>query len=677
MNQEEALLLKMFNALVVCKGSREFANVLIRELRRYLKFDVAGLYMYSACSETLSCISPEHLEVGTPGYEISQLSASGSMKHAAATRQQAVFSENIVTSKWTEGRIVGKWHKASSAIVAPLVLPSLEGKRETNRTIGVMFVGRHQQGGLSEADRLFMEKLGLQIAPSFQAVLALEERDALMAIDERAVVGTVTLETLLSSIKDVIQKVIPNDGSALIQMEGRAEDFSLKSISVDQFLPDLAQFSRLPFSKALETAQPLFLTGHNHCEYPEIPYLASIGMLSSLVTPLYNRDKAFGFFLIGSRRRNAFSDRDMTLCEYLGHHLSQAISNILAFAEIQNLKNQIERENRYLREAVKDADHRKKMVGESPAFLKMMGTITQIAPTDSTVLIMGETGTGKELVSQTLYEASPRRDKAFIRVNCATLPENLIESELFGHEKGAFTHATARRIGRFELANDGTLFLDEVGELPLTLQSKLLRAIESQEFERLGGMETIKVDVRILAATNVNLEAAVKSGAFRADLFYRLKVLPLTIPPLRERQEDIPQLIHYFLERHAARHRKAIQQVNPRTMDALCSYHWPGNIRELNHLIERAVILTQGPELVVEEIEANPPLVRPAPSSSSSPPEHLDEVERAHILNVLNQCNWVVSGPVGAAKRLGVHRATLQYRMKKLGIEKLDPKGVV
>ncbi len=672
-SQDQDSVHQSINALISCKGSREYAAVLARELGRYVKFDVTGLYLYSPGSETLTCISAEHLDAGSPGYEISQLPAEGSIKQAAARAQRALLCEDIIASDWTEGRTLRKWQKAESCIIAPLVLRSGAGEGASERTIGVLFVGVHRHGALSEQDRRVLENLGAQVAPSLQAVLAIEERDALMAIDQRAVVGSVTMTTLLPRMNDIIQRVIPNDGSALIQVEGGPKNAQMEFVSVDGLSLDLEQFSPLRFSTAMETAEPLLLTGHNHSEYPEIPYLESIGMYSSLVTPLYVKEKHFGFLLIGSRRRNAFSQRDIRLCNYLGHHLSQAISNLSAFAEIQTLKDQIERENRYLREQVRGLDHHKELIGKSTAFLKTMGTIQQIAPTDSTVLIMGETGTGKELVAQTLYEGSPRRDKAFIRVNCATLPEHLIESELFGHEKGAFTHATSRKIGRFELANEGTLFLDEVGELPIGLQAKLLRAIDAQEFDRVGGVQTIQVDVRILAATNVDLERAVTEKQFRADLYYRLKVLPIHIPPLRERQEDIPLIADYFMKRHITRHRKSIKRINDHTIKVLCAYHWPGNIRELNHMIERAVILTQGEELVIEELEEKQ--IDRSDQSASNTRDQLETVERAHILDILNQCNWVVSGPSGAAKRLGMHRATLQYRMKKLAIEKSDQKA--
>jgi formate hydrogenlyase transcriptional activator len=283
------------------------------------------------------------------------------------------------------------------------------------------------------------------------------------------------------------------------------------------------------------------------------------------------------------------------------------------------------------------------------------------------VLITGETGTGKELVAQAIHQLSPRKDKPLIKVNCAALSPTLIESELFGHEKGAFTSASSRKIGRFELADHGTIFLDEVGEIPLDLQVKLLRVLEAQELERVGGSQTIKLNVRVLAATNMDLEQAVKAGTFRADLYYRLEVFPIRIPPLRERRADIPMLARHFAKKYGARHHKSVTRISAASLQALTVYAWPGNVRELEHLIERAVILAQGSVLTIEELEHDG-----APSSdrSAKGPRTLAEAERTHIVDTLHQTNWIVAGANGAAARLGMKRSTLQHRMKKLGIRK-------
>jgi len=319
--------------------------------------------------------------------------------------------------------------------------------------------------------------------------------------------------------------------------------------------------------------------------------------------------------------------------------------------------------------ADQDAKQRRfeQIIGRSPALESVLEQVEQVAPTDSTVLIQGETGTGKELIARAVHDASSRFGRPFIKLNCAAIPFDLLESELFGHERGAFTGAIAQKIGRFELADKGTLFLDEVGDIPPGLQPKLLRVLQEQEFERLGSTRTHQVDVRLVAATNRNLEHMVKRNEFRSDLYYRLNVFPISLPPLRERRADIPALVTHFVELYGRRMGKHIEHVSPDTMSALISYLWPGNIRELQNFIERSVIVTSGNVL-------HPPLMslKTAAAAESIGAITLEDAERGHILKILEQTRWVVSGPNGAASRLGIKRSTLYFRMQKLGISRTN-----
>jgi formate hydrogenlyase transcriptional activator len=305
------------------------------------------------------------------------------------------------------------------------------------------------------------------------------------------------------------------------------------------------------------------------------------------------------------------------------------------------------------------------LIGKSSVLEAVLGHVQRVAPTDSTVLIQGETGTGKELIARAVHDSSPRFARPFIKLNCAAIPFDLLESELFGHEKGAFTGAIAQKVGRFELADKGTLFLDEVGDIPLALQPKLLRVLQEQEFERLGGTRTHQVDVRLVAATNRNLVEMVKRNEFRSDLYYRLNVFPIPLPPLRERREDIPALVEHFVEIYARRMDKQIEHISPETMSALTSYQWPGNIRELQNFVERSVIVTSGSVL-------EPPLasLESAAEVESVGAVTLEDAERDHICKILEQTRWVVAGPNGAAARLGIKRSTLYFRMQKLGISR-------
>ena len=344
-------------------------------------------------------------------------------------------------------------------------------------------------------------------------------------------------------------------------------------------------------------------------------------------------------------------------------HAEEALRK--ALNEIEQLKNRLQAENIYLQEEIKIQHNFEEIIGAGAALKKSLRKVEQVASTDSTVLILGETGTGKELLARAVHNLSDRRDRPLVKVNCAALPANLIESELFGHEKGAFTGAVARKIGRFELADGGTIFLDEIGDLSLELQSKLLRVLQEGEFERVGNPQTTKVDVRIISATNRDLEKAIEDGSFREDLYYRLNVFPIQSPPLRERKEDIPILARHFIKKFAIRTGKKIETVPQKVMDALQGYHWPGNVRELEKIIERAVIISTGKQLKLEDW-----LKKTVVSSKASHVSTLEELEREHILEVLELARWRVSGESGAAKVLGLKPTTLEARMKKLSIQR-------
>ncbi len=329
-------------------------------------------------------------------------------------------------------------------------------------------------------------------------------------------------------------------------------------------------------------------------------------------------------------------------------------------------KDKLAKEKLYLEEEIQTGYNFEEIVGDSQALKRVLSQVQTVASTDSTVLILGETGSGKELVARALHNLSDRRERTFVKLNCAAIPTGLLESELFGHEKGAFTGAIATKIGRFELADRGTLFLDEVGEIPLELQVKLLRVLQEQEFERLGSTRTIRVNVRVISATNRDLAQLVEDREFRSDLYYRINVFPVTVPPLRERAEDIPALVRHFAQKFARRMKKRIETIPAEAMKALQNYSWPGNVRELENFIERGVILTQGPDLSVPIAE----LKRTQNHTTQSAPTTLEQAEREHILKVLSDAGWVIGGSSGAAAKLGMKRTTLQSKMQKLGISR-------
>jgi formate hydrogenlyase transcriptional activator len=378
-----------------------------------------------------------------------------------------------------------------------------------------------------------------------------------------------------------------------------------------------------------------------------------------------------------------YGEPEAELLQEVANQLALAIENMREYEEIGRLKAQLERENIYLREEILGEHNFEEIVGGSATITSVLHTVDRVAPTDTTVLILGETGTGKELVARAIHSRSSRDKQPLVKVNCGAIAAGLIESELFGHVKGAFTGALERRTGRFELADRGTLFLDEVGELPLDMQVKLLRVLQEQEFEPVGSSRTVKVDVRVIAATNRNLEQEVAAGRFRADLYYRLNVLPIRVPPLRERQSDISQLVMFFIQRHAKRIGRIVEGVSRESMDRLTRYGWPGNVRELENVIERALVLSGGgvldvgrdflPSVAPPEapVAATGPVV-PMPTGAAIPAGTgtLEDIERAHIAATLDRTGWVIEGPRGAARILDMHPNTLRSRMKKLGIER-------
>ena len=383
---------------------------------------------------------------------------------------------------------------------------------------------------------------------------------------------------------------------------------------------------------------------------------------------LATENRQLGALSIGSRKTDAFGQQDLDLLSEIGIQISLALDNAIAYGRLNASAARLEEERLYLESEINSEYNFEDIVGKSAAIRKVLDQVAIVAPTSSTVLLHGETGTGKELVARAIHNLSPRRARTFVRLNCAAIPSGLLESELFGHEKGAFTGALMQKRGRFELADQGSFFLDEIGDITMDLQPKLLRALQEQEFERLGSTKTIHVDARLVAATHRDLEGMIRNNQFREDLFYRLRVFPIEIPPLRERREDIQLLVHFFVSRLSRRMQKRIRSVPKPAMEALVNADWPGNIRELENFIERCVILTQGDELNVPRTELRKSGVRSVVSSATT----FEQAERQAILDALKTTSGRIAGNGGAAERLGLKRTTLQNKMRRLNITRAD-----
>jgi formate hydrogenlyase transcriptional activator len=512
-----------------------------------------------------------------------------------------------------------------------------------------------------------------------------------------AIVSNLTRDTLLRAVADALRRVLPFDRSAIFLHDAARDVLTLYMLEASVPSTYFAVGLEMPageshVGRVFRQAQPLLRRDiTTEGEFPMEASALADGIRSYVIVPLLLRGTPIGTLAVASGTPGQYGTGDITLLEALAVQVALAVENMRVheeltaraatnarlLAEVEQLTNRLQRENVYLQEEIRKEHNFVEMVGSSPALLATLRRVEQVAPTDSTVLISGETGTGKELIARAIHDRSPRRDRPLVKVNCAAISAGLVESELFGHVKGAFTGALERRHGRFELADGGTLLLDEVGELPLETQVKLLRILQEQEFEPVGSSRTVRVNVRVLAATNRDLEEAVKASRFRADLYYRLAVLPVEVPPLRERREDIAQLAMFFLARFAKRFGKAVEAISRASLDRLLAYPWPGNVRELQNVIERAVVLADGPVLELGRGLLPASAGRddpPTPAAGApDPTESLDGVERRHILVTLERVRWVIEGPQGAARILGLHPNTLRSRMERLGIRRPRP----
>jgi len=541
------------------------------------------------------------------------------------------------------------------------------------KRLGALGIGCTESPVCNESDLRFMQRvaelvaLAIENATNGEALNAEKERLQMLLEVSTALLSHRELSELFTAISASIRKVVKQDYASLHlhdeenQVLRRYATDRIPPASRDTIAEELSLTDSAPGLAFLHRETRVFRRDELKVLHPSL--LDNVdGVLALCSIPLVSRRGALGTLNFASKEESAFSPQNQNLLNQIAGQIAAALDNARAYHEIAALKDKLSEEKVYLQGEIRSQTNFGEIIGESPALGRVLDQAKIAAPSDATVLLLGETGTGKELVARAIHRMSRRQEAPFVKMNCAAIPTGLLESELFGHEKGAFTGAISRKVGRLELADKGTLFLDEVGDIPLELQPKLLRVLQDQEFERLGSTRTIRVNIRLIAATNNDLVAAVAQKQFRGDLYYRLNVFPVRIPPLRERREDIPGLVHYFLQQFARRMNRRIEVIPDSVMEVLHDWSWPGNVRELENFIERSVILSRGEVLNVPVAELA------AGKAQLDENQTLENLEREHIVRVLRETRGVIAGPRGAAARLGLKRTTLQSRIQRMGI---------
>ena len=678
------LLLDVSESIASYRDLRELFQELSRRLPQLVPFDFINLVLHDPARDVmrLQILTTDEPTSFQPGFETPVDESPAGL--VWKTQQPLMISDLTEERRFATLVALLIQNGVRSYCAVPLTTAL--------RRLGALGFGSLKPNTYTDSDLEFMAHVAKQVAVAVDNVLHDKsaqqaqkqlsfERDRLRLLLEvnNAVVSHLGMDEMFPAISGSLARVIQHDACSLLLYDPDTRIYRCHVLRSDgrQFTEEGRADEELtcPAGTALASREPAVLSEKDvramAAESEMAQRLLDEGLKSFCCVPLLSHDRLLGSLNVARTRDETFAPEEVELLTQVASQVAIAVENSLAYREIAELKEKLNKEKLYLEEEIRTNYNFEEIIGESPALKQALQQIEIVAPTDSTVLIQGETGTGKELIARAIHNLSTRKSRTFVKLNCAAIPTGLLESELFGHERGAFTGAIAQKVGRFELANGGTLFLDEVGDIPLELQSKFLRVLQEQEFERLGGTRTIRVDVRLVAATNRDLPQMVEEKQFRSDLFYRLNVFPIVSPPLRERREDIARLVPYFTQKFARRMNKAITTIPSATMAALSAYHWPGNIRELENFIERAVILSRGSSLDAPLGELKQRAVEsPAADDPPPPTTTLEDAEREHIIRVLKQTNWLVGGASGAAAKLGMKRTTLQSKMTKLGIEK-------
>jgi formate hydrogenlyase transcriptional activator len=670
---EQCLLLNDVARIIATRRNlADLFHDLAERLHRLVDFSYLGVMLYDPSQHvlrlhTLESASPGPLRAGA-AYAVDAIPSGWVWQH----QQPLVIGDLVQETRFPQALPAMRAHQIRSFCSLPL--------STAHRRLGTLAIGHPERDTYSPSEVAFAQLVAAQVAVAVDNALhsqeaqALQqqlthERDRLQVLLDvtNSVMANLELRDVLRAVSATLRRVMHCDAVGVQVLEEGHHQLRLYALDFPNSQGFMQEEILVPLAgslsgKAIQTGKPVVVDRPDPAEVSGL--IASEGLQSHCLLPLISRHRRLGVLGLGRRSAHAFTPDEVEFLTQVANQVALAVDNALAYGQIAALKDQLAQEKLYLEDEIRSERHFADIVGHSPALRHVLQQVETVAPTEATVLLCGETGTGKELLARAIHQLSPRQPQAFVKLNCAAIPTGLLESELFGHEKGAFTGALTQRIGRFELAHRGTVFLDEIGDLPLEVQPKLLRVLQEREFERLGSSRTLRTDARLIAATNQDLATLVETQQFRADLFYRVNVFPVQVPPLRERPDDIPLLVRHFVQQCARRLHKMIDTIPADTMQGLIQYAWPGNIRELQNVLERAVILSPGPVLQVP-LAALPPRATPA---CPTPHATLAAAERAHIQAVLEETGWVLGGPHGAAVRLGLKRSTLQFRLRKLGL---------
>jgi formate hydrogenlyase transcriptional activator len=674
--QQYLTLLELSRAISIHRNLPDLFHDLAGRLQDLFEFRNLGVVLYDKSRDVLRL----HILASTePAIRAipDELPINGSISGWVWQNQKPFITADLQRETRFTTAAIAKDYPVKSVCVLPLTT--------AHSRLGVFNMWSEKTAVYDQLDLDFVQLLTSQIAVAVENALNFQqaqsaqqqltrERDQLRLLLEvgNAVVSTLDLRELLSTVSHCLRRIISHNYVSLALYNPDSDTLKIHALdfkSTTGFLQEglTVRMDDAPSGLALAKQETLLMTREDIAKIDSefVRGVLAEGFQSGCFVPLIAHGRPLGTLVVASGTEPVFPQSDADLLQPVANQIAIAVENALGFTQIVELANKLTEEKLYLEEEIRTEHNFDEIIGNSEALKRVLKEVETVAATDATVLICGETGTGKELIARALHNLSSRQERTLVKVNCGAIPTGLLESEMFGHEKGAFTGAIERRIGRFELADRGTIFLDEVEDIPLELQPKLLRVLQEQEFERLGSSRTIKVDVRVVAATNIDLVEMVTEKKFRSDLFYRLNVVPIILPPLRERLEDIPLLVNFFTQKFTQRMKKSIERIPSDTMAALTNYAWPGNIRELQNLIERSVTLSRGSILEVPVAELKQSGRHTNGSNGSSA---LENVEREHILRVLQDTSWVIAGPTGAAARLGLKRTTLNSRIRKLGI---------